>query len=154
MKLKVTNIKQGENNFDKKRLEKIIKPEILDVDPENCPADALMNKVRKKFNKKTGDFKANVEFSEQSIQFFKDNADKMYEKNKDEIYFYWAEIPEESLPPLIVEIIKKEDKYILKDLKELDEEEMLNIKGAKCKDDKMTYLRKLFIKKSNEELEK
>lgn len=152
MKFKITNIEQGKNSFDKERLKKIMEPEILDVDPENCPADALMSRVRKEAKANTGTYSKNVEFSEKSIQFFRSNSDRCYEEDG-EIYFYWAEIKEENLPPLIVEIIKRQGKYILKNLKELGAEEMLNIRGATRKEDMMTRLRKIFIKRP-EEMEK
>lgn len=154
MKFKVTNTKPGENNFDKTKIENIFKPEILDVDPEKCPADAIMNKVRDKFHRQTGNYLENVEFSEQSVQFFREDADKCYEVNENEIYFYWKDNKEKNFPPLIIEIIKKGNTYILKDLKELCEEEIFNIKGAKRKEDKITYLRKIFIKRPEEEMEK
>jgi len=153
MKFKISNIEQGKNSFDKERLKKVIEPEILDVNLENCPADALMSRVRKEAKANTGTYSENVEFSEKSIQFFRSNADRYYEEDG-EIYFYWAEIKELNIAPLIVEIIKEKDKYILRNLKELGAEEMLNIKGATRKEDMMTRLRKMFIKRPEEEMEK
>lgn len=119
MKFKITNVEPGKNLFDKEKVRKIVEPEILNVDFENCPADALIERVRKEAKAVTGRYSKNVEFSEKSVQFFKDNADRWYEKEK-EIYFFWAEVKEENLPPLIVEIIKENNKYFLKDLKELN----------------------------------
>lgn len=107
--------------------------EILYVKPDadNCPADALMMDFRKKINNTTK-YSKNIEFSKNSVEFFRTMAN-IIEESEENIKFYWHEVIEKNLPPLIVKLRKSKERYYLQYLKELGKEEKTTIKGKQRK---------------------
>ncbi len=107
--------------------------ETLYVKPgeDNCPADALMMDFRKKINN-TKKYSNNIEFSKNSVEFFRTMAN-IIEESEENIKFYWHEVLEENLPPLIVKLRKSKERYYLQYLKELGKEEKTIIKGKQRK---------------------
>lgn len=98
---------------------------------ENCPADALMENFRKRIHSTSSNYPKNIEFSENSINFFRNMAD-ITEESEQHIKFCWFEISDQELPPLIIKIRKYKGKYYLQFLKELGEEKLI-IKGKQRK---------------------
>lgn len=91
-----------------------------------CPADVLLADFRKVMTEAT-DYAKNIEFSESSVQFFRERAD-IVEETEDNIRLFWDVMPELDLPPLEVKIRKKNGKYSLSYLNEYGDEKT-SIKG-------------------------
>ncbi len=100
---------------------------------DNCPADALMLDFRKSVYQKspTVNYPKNIAISDSTIKYWKDHAD-YYEESSDNIIFMWHEIPKENLPPLVIKLFKKSNKWRLLYLKEFGEDHLL-IKGKQRK---------------------
>lgn len=103
---------------------------------KNCPADVLMKLFRQEIRQ--GKFPRNIEFNENTIEFWKEQADGI-EEGEEHIKFQWGEIEEENLPPLIVKVKKEGSIYRLVYLKELPEKEEKTIIQGKQRKGKNKY---------------
>lgn len=90
------------------------KNKIINIqETETCPGDQLM----KLYRKHPEQLRANVLFSQTSIDFFKSMAD-ITEKEKRILTFFWNPVVEEDLPSLKIKVQKEGKNYKLMYLKE------------------------------------
>lgn len=90
------------------------KNKIINIqETETCPGDQLM----KLYRKHPEQLRANVLFSQTSIDFFKNMAD-VIEKERRILTFFWNPVVEEDLPSLKIKVQKEGKSYKLMYLKE------------------------------------
>lgn len=90
------------------------KNKIINIqETETCPGDQLM----KLYRKHPEQLRANVLFSQTSIDFFKSMAD-VIEKERKILTFFWNPVVEEDLPSLKIKVQKEGKNYKLMYLKE------------------------------------
>lgn len=97
---------------------------------DNCPADAVIYDFRIRAHKMV-DYPKNIEFSKESIDFFRKMAD-IVEESENNICFKWYEVPEQDLLPLIVKLRKSKGKFLMQYIKEIGEKGV-EIKGKQRK---------------------